>query len=469
MRIAPKGRSARIALPLQSHLDELLSGDTIKVCWLTELFRRKLEDQGVRLTPGALEEITEQIRKRFRNEDGLTWESPWHLDVEQGGEVELNFGQEDLLGFTKFVEEGVTSAVQDTVKECTPLMVDAVLRDVDHEHDARLRAMAAFRDRLSARWRKPFKLLSAQIALSGMYGEDMTKWLHGAQPEKKSAVVEAVTRLQARATQIAWEVETLLQNGFADGALSRWRTLHEVSIVALFIQQEGEETARRYLDHLDVDSRDMARFIQKAASNSGRVGSSGDELKKIEERVRALCGKHGPEFDGYYGWASKAIERLRNAGADRAKKMNPTFFDIEEAVDMDRLRPYYKLASGAVHAGPKGAFYKLGLLPGHSDVILAGPSNAGLSEAGRLTAWSLTMTCTALMMVEPMIDGLVWGSVISELGAQAGDAFVVAERRLHEDEAEHVRPHADPGPSNRPRLRVAEKPSARMRRRTMGT
>jgi hypothetical protein len=133
-------------------------------------------------------------------------------------------------------------------------------------------------------------------------------------------------------------------------------------------------------------------------------------------------------------------------------------------VDMDRLRPYYKLASGTVHAGPKGAFFKLGLLPQYSNAILAGPSNAGLSEAGRLSAWSLTMACMALMMVEPMLDGVMWGSVISELGALAGDAFLRAEKNLYEDEG-------GTGPDSRRRgtrhslLHGGEKPSARLRRR----
>jgi hypothetical protein len=217
---------------------------------------------------------------------------------------------------------------------------------------------------------------------------------------------------------------------------------------------------------MDVDSRDMARFMQKAALKSGHSQLTDLEVKELEERVAALRTEHGSEFDGYHGWASKAIEaRLKRLGAyDPKKKINPTFFDIEEAVDMDRLRPYYKLASGTVHAGPKGAFFKLGLLPQYSNAILAGPSNAGLSEAGRLSAWSLTMACMALMMVEPMLDGVMWGSVISELGALAGDAFLRAEKNLYEDEG-------GTGPDSRRRgtrhslLHGGEKPSARLRRR----
>jgi hypothetical protein len=465
MRIAPKGKRVRVTLPLQSALEALTKGDTIQVAWAANLLRRKLQEQGVKIGEPEFEAITEQVRKRVREEDGLTWESRWELDIEHEGEVKLEFGPDDFEGAANRMTASITAAVQETVTETAPIMMAGVLSEIDREFESRLRKGEAFRSSVINRWRKPLKLLSAQIAIAAQYGQDLNTWLRDNPPEGKNAVVEALTRLQARATQIAWEIEVLLQNGFADGALSRWRTLHEVSIVALFIEQEGEDSARKYLDHLEVDSRDMARFMHKAASKSGHAELTPDEVLQLEAKVADLKTLHGNEFDGYHGWASKAIEaRLKNLGLyDPKKKINPNFFDIEEAVDMDRLRPYYKLASGAVHAGPKGAFFKLGLPPQYPNAILAGPSNAGLSEAGRLTAWSLSMTCVALMMVEPILDGLAWGNVIAELGAQAGDAFIIAERNLHEDE---LGTGADTRRGKKHSLlHGTEKPSARLRRR----
>jgi hypothetical protein len=146
------------------------------------------------------------------------------------------------------------------------------------------------------------------------------------------------------------------------------------------------------------------------------------------------------------------------------KKGGVNFFDIEEAVDMDRLRPYYKLASGTIHAGPKGAFLKLGLRNNDSNTILAGPSNAGLSEAGRLTAWSLGMSCVALMMVEPMLDGIAWCRVIDELGTQAGKSFEIAERHLQEEDGIDAR-RGKKVTTTRADHYPLEKLSARLRRR----
>lgn len=466
MRIPPKGKGRRIGLPLQSTLEKLIDGDTISVVWVSNLIRKKLEERGVLIGDREFAAIREDVRKRWRKEDGLSWESKWELDIDHEADVDLDFGSDDLDDFEEFVADIMSSVVQETIEASRPIVLAEALTEIDTEFERRTRETEAFRDRLIARWRKPLKLLSAQIALAGKFGEDTNAWLRDNPPEGKASVVEAVTRLQARATQIASEIEVLLQYGFADGALSRWRTLHEVSIVALFIEQEGEETARRYLDHLEVESRDMARFLRKAFSKSDGVEIPDEKFEQLEERVSELRTEHGNEFDGYHGWASKAIEaRTKARGHETKRKVNPTFFDLEEAVDMDRLRPSYKLASSAVHASPKGAFFKLGLLPHYSDAILAGPSNAGLSEAGRLTAWSLTMTCTALLMVEPMVDGLIWAGVISDLGSKAGEAFVIAEGHLCEDESKFDKQRSHFVGGHRPRLRRSEKPSASLRRK----
>ena len=48
-------------------------------------------------------------------------------------------------------------------------------------------------------------------------------------------VFDALTRLHARGCQVGFEILALLKNGFADGAHARWRTLHELAVVAMFL------------------------------------------------------------------------------------------------------------------------------------------------------------------------------------------------------------------------------------------
>ena len=62
-----------------------------------------------------------------------------------------------------------------------------------------------------------------------------------------------------------------------------------------------------------------------------------------------LCSQFGSNFKKPYGWAS-----IRFGHA-------PKFRDIEKATDFDRQRPYYRLASRPIHAGPKGIAFDIGV------------------------------------------------------------------------------------------------------------
>ena len=57
---------------------------------------------------------------------------------------------------------------------------------------------------------------------------------------------------------MADEIICLLENGFADGAMARWRTLHEIAIVAIVLSKHGEDIAQGYLDHQAVESKRAA-------------------------------------------------------------------------------------------------------------------------------------------------------------------------------------------------------------------
>ncbi|CEG28734.1 DUF5677 domain-containing protein [Bacillus sp. B-jedd] len=45
------------------------------------------------------------------------------------------------------------------------------------------------------------------------------------------------------------EIICLIENGFPDGAMQRWRTLLEYTVIALFILEQGEEVAKAYIDN----------------------------------------------------------------------------------------------------------------------------------------------------------------------------------------------------------------------------
>jgi hypothetical protein len=92
------------------------------------------------------------------------------------------------------------------------------------------------------------------------------------------------------------------------------------------------------------------------------------------------------------------------------------------------------MASQNVHANPKGVFLKLGLLS-ESQVLLAGPSNAGLADPGHGAALSLTQVTAALAGLQPTLDNNVALQMIVQLVEEIGAAFGQAHERLATDDS----------------------------------
>jgi hypothetical protein len=141
------------------------------------------------------------------------------------------------------------------------------------------------------------------------------------------------------------------------------------------------------------------------------------EYDKVCKARKNMTARYGGDFDKPYGWVSKVIQTQKN--------QNPTIRDIEKAAGLKHFRAHYRLASHNVHANPKGVFFKLGLL-GESDILLAGPSSIGLTDAGHPAAISLMQVTAALGSLEPNLDSIVWTRVLGLLVDEIGKLFLAA-------------------------------------------
>src|SRR5690606_17251011 len=130
-------------------------------------------------------------------------------------------------------------------------------------------------------------------------------------------------------------------------------------------------------DHDAIESWRAAEQYNKFSERLGTEEYSNSELAAIKANFDAAILKHGSGFEKPNGWAASILPK---------KKID--FFDLEEAADLSHLRPYYKLASHGVHAGPKGILFELGLVP-NKNLLLAGPSNFGFTDPAHNTALAL--------------------------------------------------------------------------------
>jgi len=292
-------------------------------------------------------------------------------------------------------------------------------------HDAEV---ANFRERCAREWRTPFARLSKFLFACTNLGEDFMAELALAHGEgtKLAPKLSALFLLHARGCLVAREVEALLHAGFADGAIARWRTLHEIAVIASFLSSHDADVAQRYLEHEAIESSKAAALYQRHVERLGLEPFSVETLEELKEVSAQLQTKHGAAFEGEYGWAAPAF-------AGRA----PRFAHIEESVRLDHFRPYFKMASQQTHASMKGAVYRLGLsdlMRSGRDIFLVGPTNSGYTDPAQLTSLSLLQVMTCLLAEEPVLDRLVLMKVLIQMQGKIPPAFMNVERRIRERE-----------------------------------
>lgn len=231
-------------------------------------------------------------------------------------------------------------------------------------------------------------------------------------------VFEALGRLSARACRIAEEVLVLLKAGYGQGALARWRALHEVAIVADVIAEYGDECAERYFAHEGVESWRAMQEYQEHAAALGQEPYSDEEVESARQQYEALLERYGRSFAGPYGWAQEAVA----AKDARYARRDVTFSALEASVGTPHMRPYYRMASHGVHANPKGVTWTPDLLPtDRALVLLTGPSPAGLADPGHSTLASLTrVTATRLASKRGEATGLLVMVLRGAAGFPAG-------------------------------------------------
>ena len=321
---------------------------------------------------------------------------------------------------TNELESSVDDMIPGLVDNTANLILARIRKDASSGLKRHRRDRKGFEKRLNERWKYPLDLLDLVIALSMEAGTEFIRKFRNEAVSSNDAVFEALTRLHARGCQVSGEVLALLHTGFADGAHARWRSLHEMAVVASLIQEHGQELAERYLLHETIQQYKLAYEYQRVFDRLGDEPPSKEDLDNLQIQRDELIARFGESFNGDYGWASSAI------GSNR-----PTMSDIEQHVQLDHMRPYYRMASDNVHPNSHGAHFRLGLHSSQQEeVLLAGPSNFGLADPGHSTAISLLQLTTTLLATESDLDCVVTMKILAELTNEVGEAFLKVHQEL---------------------------------------
>lgn len=179
-------------------------------------------------------------------------------------------------------EEELGPAVYELFQDASEPMYEAVLEEMDERLENWRSETGGFEDRLYDDWQEPIDLFEALIVYSRDVGLEIDQDMRSTAAADNDPVFVALQKLHVRGIQIAQEILALIKHGFADGAHARWRALHEVAAVAMFIKLSGQQTAKRFLLH----SHSKSHLIPRTPPSLCELGSVpvGDSLRRRRSR-----------------------------------------------------------------------------------------------------------------------------------------------------------------------------------------
>ncbi|WP_447775419.1 DUF5677 domain-containing protein [Pseudomonas chlororaphis] len=317
---------------------------------------------------------------------------------------------------TDQISEAIPQAIQTTLEKIANLIEDTLLSQaIEHAADLNKREelCASTVEKL---WGKAADQLNMLRHLMAEWNEAATKLKKGAYANPHTAL--ALSKLTARAYSVVGEIIALARSGYADGALARWRSLHEICVIAMFLRKQSDKCAKMYLSHSLIEE---LRLIE-SEKNNGTIGINGVEddqyLRSLKKQKKQLVGTFGPAFSKDYGWASVELGCAKT-----------TFRELESNVGMALLRQGYQHANSAIHGGALAALTRISLGMGveYSGEI---PPAFGCEVAMNYASSSLSMLIAELCLETENADLLVMNIVVQKFSSNIHEAIKSSKGKL---------------------------------------
>lgn len=291
-----------------------------------------------------------------------------------------------------------------------------------------------FESRLQMRWLNAFYGLKSVITISEEISMGIIdEYLEGKKRDDGTYIVpfeyDMAFKLHGKSIVVSKEIFTLLKSGYSDAAISRWRTLHEISVVLALItdciennKDRAQELADRFYNRSIIEEYKIKKNRKKMNKEER------DILEKLKKDFWDIEKKYGTKFiNEDYEWARIVLPEVNG---------RIYFSHLEKKTKNTELTPYYKMANSQIHSTSFGLHQSFGDMDGSGIGVVYGPSNYGLSIPGQLTIISIIRSTTSLLLVDVTLDKAVNVSILKRFFENYSTIFSDIQLEIEKEEEE---------------------------------
>lgn len=347
----------------------------------------------------------------------LLWTSYAGQLVSQG--LDPNDPPPGVPAFLSYVRENLVAMAPQAMR----LMMDTWRQGAPGDLEIRVVERRQTAQRVEQAWGSAFRGLDQLLSVCEEFGMIFAHRLASARGDLP-LTLRVLIALFHRGVQVGEETFLLLRGGFAAGAEGRWRTLHELAVVAAFIVKHGESTAERYILHNEVHVERSMRLEQQHHRALRMEPYPKEAMDDARRTVKELSKRFGRVFETDYGWAAADL------GIRKDDTRGPTFADLERRLGASHFRPLYSSASHNIHASVHGLFSNPSQVPDRTPMFLTRGSEFGVRLPAANTMVALQMLAQTLMTYWSLPHDLIGLKALANLVEEVAREFEACEKRL---------------------------------------
>jgi len=321
------------------------------------------------------------------------------------------------LAETKLRENGGTPSYESIVNLASKILIDDTKEQEEENVKRVVSDHDAFIKRNRERWSVGFSKLHALRETCFQAGMNFQEQFLKIPKYETDELIGVFLRQHAHACRIAGEIIHLLEGGYPDAALARWRTLYEMVVTCLVIQKHGKEAAIDYIKQGVIHTAKLIEEHRKTAEAMGQETFTVEEAEYYSNLKKEITNG-----ESYWNWARK------HTGRSKIGKLS-------EYVELEKWSHNYLLANRNIHSDYYEMTSLYAMSEAKQDMLLCGQSNSGLTEPAHFTAISLAQITTIFLgaYIEDKNSGLdykdsvIFMKVIGNYVKEVGDAFLNVE------------------------------------------